>query len=238
MVPGPLLLACIDFVEPNIPDAGGPAILSATAVISDRGTVDVGAMLDPGLDHLGVRRQVPEAGLEAYNATIEPDRVQRDGRRFYEAGFEFDPAVDIQTVVFLAPVVPGIAAPRPGAHLFGIRRLGPDTLRLVSGADLLLAVTAEPGTTTPAPDIRQWFLNLGSATDEVRLGGNGPPPDTMIIPTRFIPMGDSLEVRLIYQQSVDVRGAPGDYIGLFVLDSRVFWTVRVEAGAPPGESEP
>lgn len=225
------LAGCIDFVDPNIPDAGGPAILNATAVVSDRGSVDIRGSLDPGIALSGVRRAVPAPALEANDTAIEPDQVRRDGRRFYEALLPFDPASEALTISFLAPPVPGVEAPRPAARLFGIRRVGPDTLRLAAGEDLLLRITPEPGTSQPPPAIQQWFLTLSAASNEFRLGGNGPPPDTILIPTRFIPTGDSLEVRLIYQQFVDVQTPPGDYIGLFTLDARTFWTVRVDDAA-------
>lgn len=227
------VLACIDFVDPNIPDAGGAAVISAIAVFSDRGTADVRATFNPGLDVTGVRRPVADPGLLVNDTVIQPDRIQRDGDRLYEALYPFDPATETVTVEFLAPAVAGIAASRPAASLSGVRRIGPDTLRMVSGSDLLLRLTAEPGTSAPAPLSRQWFLTLAAATTEFRLGGNGPPPDTILIPARFIPAGDSLEVRLIYQQLVEAEPPPGDYIGIFTFDVRLFWTVRVDAGQQP-----
>ena len=226
-------LACIDFVDPNIPDAGGAAVISAIAVFSDRGTADVRATLNPGLDVTGVRRPVADPGLLVNDTVILPDRIQRDGDHLYEALYAFDPATETVTVQFLAPSVAGLAAPRPSASLSGVRRIGPDTLRMVSGSDLLLRLTTEPGTSAPAPLSRQWFLTLAAATTEFRLGGNGPPPDTILIPARFIPAGDSLEVRLIYQQLAEAEPPPGDYIGIFTFDVRLFWTVRVDAGQQP-----
>jgi hypothetical protein len=225
--------ACIDFVDPNIPDAGGPAVISATSVISERGTIDVRAVLNPGLDLAGIRRIVPDPGLAVNDTVIAPDRIQRDGDRIYQSLFAFDVATGRVAVRFLAPPVPGIAAPPPTAHLVGIRRMGPDTLRIASGSDLLIRLAREPGTSEPEPLSRQWFLTLAADTAEFRLGGNGPPPDTILVPARFIPAGDSLEVRLIYQQLAEAQAPPGDYVGVFTLDTRLFWTVRVDAGGRP-----
>jgi hypothetical protein len=40
-------------------------------------------------------------------------------------------------------------------------------------------------------------------------------------------------VRLIYQQLAEAEPPPGDYIGIFTFDVRLYWTVRVDAGQQP-----
>jgi hypothetical protein len=54
------------------------------------------------------------------------------------------------------------------------------------------------------------------------------------VPAKFIPASASgvLTARLVHQQSMVLRPAPGDYIALVTLDASITWTVRVRvAGA-------
>lgn len=227
------LVACADFVDPNIPEAGGPAVLSAIAVVSDRGTIDVRGVLNAGLDVIGVQRDVPDAGFGVNDTVIEPVAVERDGDHRYQSVWAMDPVSEPIAVAFRGPPVPGIVASPPTASLRGIRREGPDTLRIAAGSDLLLRIQPEPGASTPTPTSQQWFLTIAAAAREFRLGGSGAPPDTILVPARFIPAGDSLEVRLIYQQLAEAQAPPGDYIGVFTFDTRLFWTVRVDGGGGP-----
>lgn len=225
--------ACADFVDPNIPEAGGPAVLSAVAVVSDRGTVDVRGIMNAGLDLIGVQRDVPDAGLGVNDTVIQPVAVERDGDHRYQSMWAFDVASEPIAIELRGPPIPGIIAAPPTAMLRGIRREGPDTLRITAGSDLLIRLAAEPGASTPSPISQQWFLTIAAAAREFRLGGSGAPPDTILVPGRFLPAGDSLEVRLIYQQLAEAQAPPGDYIGVFTLDARLFWTVRVDGGDGP-----
>lgn len=234
-----VLAGCIDFMEPDLPQAGAPAVIEATVAVIDNGGVEVSARLAPGLDASGFRRRVRHDALRVLGQIVGPDSVRRNGTRLYDAMWEAGPgavtgAVDIET-----PVVDGTTAPPPAVHWFGVRRVGPDMIRLEPGAPLLLAVDARLGEPRPVPAIRQWILTVAGEVEGNRffLGAGGLPPDTIVVPRPWIPAGDSLDVRLTFAQSAEVRLPPGDYIGHITLNARVSWTVRVirasgAAGAP------
>jgi hypothetical protein len=107
---------------------------------------------------------------------------------------------------------------------------------MVPGGDLALVLESDLGTPEPAPGIRQWFLTIAGDSTTFRLGGDGLPPDTILVPARWIPPGDSLAVRLIFSQSASVTPPPGDYVGIFALDTRLFWTVRMDTATRVGTS--
>ncbi len=223
---------CIDFVEPDLPDLGAPAVIEATIRLTDRGTVDVDARLVPGLGADGFRRELSGNALEVLGRALEPDSVQSNGTRRYLASWSTDPGVVGQTVSLRAPAVKAVTAPPPAMDWVAVERAGPDSLGLEAGQDLSLRVRVGSSPLQPKPAIRQWFLRLGGKDGAFNISADGPPPDTIFVPARWIPAGDSIEARLIFSQSVNLQDPPGDYLGLITLDTRLFWTVRVRASGP------
>lgn len=226
---GMLVVCCIDFVEPDLPELGAPAVIEATIQLSDRGSAGISARLAPGLDETGRRRQVADESIEVLGRTLGPDSVLRNGTRSYAVTWVADPSVVAQPASFRAPVMRGVEAPPPGIEWTGIRRLDEDSLNLERGRDLELLIGRGPGVASPAPDIRQWFLSMKGDSSTFGISADGPPPDTILVPARWIPEGDRIEIRLIFSQSAFLQPPPGDYLGLVTLDTRLYWTLRLTA---------
>ena len=216
---------CLDFVDPVLPSRGAAAVATASVNVTDRGDVEFVLRLLPGLDSAGVPRDVASGTVRLLGRAIEPDTVTLR-EWIYHATFRMDPVQLAGPIIFEAPAVRGVAAP-PTFRWYGARRIDPDTLILQAGRDMTLVLDADIGTPGPMPTQRQWIMTLASTGGVFRLGADGIPPDTVIVPARWIPAGDIVRVHLIWVQSADIRPPPGDYIGLVTLDARVSWTVRV-----------
>ena len=219
--------ACIDFVEPDLPERGAPAVVQATLRAGDDGSLAVEALLTPGLDEDGFRRTLLREALIVADTAIAPIDVARNGTRSYVAAFAtaFAPEGEIR---FEAPVVRAVGAAPPSVAWSGIRALDDDTVRVSIGDDLVLRITTE-GAEDPRPELRQWQVQLTAAERSFRLGGDGVPPDTIVVPARWLPPPDEghIAARLSYTRSAEIRRSPGDYVGLVLLDVRLNWTVRM-----------
>lgn len=228
-----VLIGCdIDFVEPDLPERGAPVVFEATLRVLDGSTIEVGARLAPGLDESGIRRTLQREAMRVLGAEIAPDSVLRNGTRVYLATL---PVVGIPAdpITLEAPKVEDVGALPPVVRWFGLTRQGPDTVELAPGSDLILTVDSAAAAAVPPPDIRQWTLLLtGAGRAFFSVGSNGVPPDSIVVPARWIPQATDgvITARLTYQQSVQLRPAPGDYVALVLLDTRIQWTVRSRGG--------
>jgi len=215
---------CIDFVEPELPARGAPAVLELTLRLLETDTTQVEGRLVPGLDEAGVPRRVMDAQLHAIGRGIEPAATAKSGTRVYRTDWPGGAADAAGPIEARGPAVEGLLS--PGIRWYAMRRSGPAAVALEAAADLRLTVEVIAGSAEPAPEIRWWFLTLSDTAGAFRLGGDGPPPDTIVVPARWVPAGDSISALLLYQQSTSIGSPDGKYIGLFSLDSRVFWVVR------------
>ena len=222
-----ILAACIDFIEPDLPARGAPAVIEATLRLFDDSTLQVDARLAPGFDALGLGRVVTRPTLRILGREVVPDSVLRNGTHLYRteldvAGVVFGP------VEFDAPVVRDVG-PLPVVRWFPARRVGPDTIDIAAGEDLVITTALAAGQPEPPPAIRQWTVSLGAGEDRFTIGANGAPPDSIVIPARWVPdsPNGAIQVRLVYQQTADLHAPPGDYIGLLALDTRINWVVRL-----------
>lgn len=225
---------CIDFVEPDIPELGAPATVQATLRLTDLGTAEVDVYLAPGLDSAGSQRSLTGTPLEALGRAHQADSIRRNGTRRYTKSWLTARDIVSEPILFRAPGIDRVAAAPPALEWVGVRRLGPDTLRLRPGEDLYLPIALGRGAGTPQPAIRQWFLRLSSASGAAGafgLSADGTPPDTIYVPARWIPRTNELDVRLIFNQSSILRTPPGDYIGVVNVDVRLFWTVHIVGAA-------
>jgi hypothetical protein len=224
---------CVDFVAPDLPELGAPAVIEATIRLTDQGVAELDARLVPGLDIAGYRRPIPHDTIDVLGLRIAPDSTYRNGTRRYVERWAVDPAAVGLPARFLAPDVDGILATRPSIEWAGIRRIGADTIEPGPEGDVMLYVAMGEGGALPAPAIRQWFLRLEGDTSAFGISADGPPPDTIFVPARWIPEGETISIRLIFSQSAVLQPPPGDYLGLVTLDSRLFWTLRVRGAAFP-----
>lgn len=226
---------CIDFVEPDLPLRGAPAVIDATIRIFDTGRLEVSGTLAPGLDDGGLLRMLTRDLLHAAGFDVAVTDVAANGSRVYALERAVPQDIVAREIVIRAPAVEGVSAP-PTAHWHTARRLDPDTMQIAIDEDLHLRVESTLGGFDPPVDIRQWFLTLDGGDDEFRLSANGPPPDTIIVPPRWLPAapGGSIEARLTYFQSARIGDIDADYIALFTLDTRLRWVLIVDpSGGPP-----
>ncbi|MGH7505043.1 MAG: hypothetical protein ACRELX_05315 [Longimicrobiales bacterium] len=218
---------CIDFVEPDLPQRGAPAVVQAFLRAAGDGTLVVEATLAPGLDEDGFRRSVLRETLLVADSAIAPSEVARNGTRSYAAKWTANDVVPEGVVRFEAPLIADVASP-PSLSWPGIRRLDGDTVVLKPGEALGLRI-ATGGIEDPVPELRQWMLQLSGEDGAFRIGADGFPPDTIVVPARWLPAPDSgrITARLSYTRSGTVRPVPGDYVGLLLLDLRLNWTIRI-----------
>ncbi len=224
---------CIDFADPNIPgisDRGSSAVFEARVIVTDSGRVNVDARLAPGLDFDGFRRPVTAPRLDVLDRGLEPDSVGRDGTLRYLESWGVGRSALLGPITLLAPSVDGVRAPPPAVEWFSLRNVGPDSIRLRRGDDLHLAVAEVEGISSPQPSIRQWFLTLSSGDRSFRLGSDGVPPNPISVPPQWIPEGDTVHVRLIFNQQGILSAPPEDYVGVITADTWLFWTVLVDSG--------
>ncbi len=221
---------CLDFVDPVLASRGAAAVAAATIVVNDAGDVALMLRVLPGLDSAGVPRDVTDGTTRLLGRAIGPDSITLR-EWIYDTTWQADPAQLAGPITFQAPAVRGVAAP-PAFTWYGVRRLDPDTITLVAGRDMVLTLNARGGSPAPAPAQRQWFMTLASTGGVFRLGADGIPPDTVIVPARWIPAGDIVRVLLIWVQTADIRPPPGDYIGLVTLNAQTTWVVRIVPSTP------
>jgi hypothetical protein len=228
-----LLGGCIDFVEPELPERGAPAVLQLAVRLREASAVEVEARLVPGLDEAGARRRVDDDRIQVLGRNLSPDSITSAGTRVYRTAWTADVGAATGPIEARGPRIEGLAA-AAAFRWYALTRSGPAELPLGSGDDLALPVAVAPGTADPEPDIRQWFLTLGSREGVFRLSADGPPPATILVPARWVPPGDSVAVSLTYQQTAKVERPGAGWIALFQLDARVAWTVR-RGAAPKGQ---
>jgi len=224
------LAGCLDFVEPDLPERGAPAVLQLTIRLLEN-TTNIEARLVPGLDEAGVPRHVTDPRLRVLGREIEPAGTSSAGTRAYSEVWPGGGADAGGPVEASGPAMEGLAA--PAIHWYAMRRPGPASVTLDPGADLRLTVEVIDGVAEPEPEIRWWFLTLSDTAGAFRLGGDGVPPDTIVVPARWVPAGDSIAALLIYDQSTRT-GETSDYVGLVSLDVRVSWLIR---RASPADGE-
>jgi len=228
------LAGCIDFVEPELPGRGAPAVLQLIVRLRELSEVEVEGRLVPGLDEGGIRRRLADERIRVMGREFGPDSTSKTGTRVYRASWTASGAGFAGAIEARGPGLAGLDS-APGFRWYTLRRRGPAEVALGPSADLPLPVDLDPGAAQPEPEIRQWFLMLAGAGQVFRLGADGPPPSTILVPAHWVPAGDSVAVMLIYQQSSEVEMPPGGYIGLLTLDTRISWTVRRTTAAGNGE---
>jgi hypothetical protein len=226
---------CVEFTAPDIPDAGGPAIVALLVAVSDSGTVAVSGSVRPGRDVSGVLRAIPSDAVTVLGRTVEPVRIRDEDERTYSTNFSAAADVARGPVDVVAPAVEGVGTAPPSISFSGLVRLDPDTITLRRGDDLVLRTAPGPGASTPPPGLTQWFLQLGAADDAFfGLSGGGTVPETLVVPARYVPEvpGGLIGVRLIQIRTISFPPERGNYFGTVSVQIRLHWTVRVTESEP------
>jgi hypothetical protein len=222
-----LLAGCVEFGDPVIPERQTPAVLAINVRTFDTGALVVDGTLSPGRDASGFVRvvQIPFIGVDG--RSIEPDSVDERGVRRYQVTFPAAPDATAGPFDIVLPDVRGVG-PLPAVRLYGLRRVGPDTLRLAAHSDIVLHVDTVAA--APLTPFRQWFIDVRSAGTSFRISADRAPPASLRIPSEFVAAsgGGRADVSLIYFQTVQVRAASGMYVGNVVLDTRLNWVVLYE----------
>lgn len=221
--------ACYDFVEPDFPEAGAPALLQLAVYVDESGNASITGLLAPGLSAAGVQRRVLRDTIELYGLQLAPVGIRRNGSREYAlTGIIAGPELVTRPLEIEAPTVEKVAGPPPTAQWFGVRKVGPDTIAWRPGTDLVLRVASDLGASTPMPTIRQWFVALHGATS-FRISADGLPPDEIVIPAYWVPepRDGLITASLAFFQSVRQQAGAGDYIGLFSFNVELRWVVQV-----------
>ena len=215
---------CYDFVEPDFPEAGAPAVLSASMFVDEFGNANFDGLLAPGLAIGGVSRPVPNDTIYVMGVKIAPGSIAPNRSRSYHyTGSVITP----RRFTMQAPSVEGVGTP-PGVDWFGMQKTDADTLFWTPGTTLTFHVRTNLGPSTPAPPIRQWFLEL-RGDRSVRISSDGLPPDTLPVPPNFIPTpvnGVVVATLSLYQSGTQQQSH--DYIGSFTYNFSVRWIVRVK----------
>jgi len=223
--------ACLDFVEPDLPERGAPAVAQINVVVTDSGKLSVQAEVAPGIDASGFRRTLVDEDVRAAGHSIAPHDTTDAGGRRYAATLSVGRELVASAIEIMAPSITHTSV-IPSVRWAGLERLDPDTIALEPDGSLRLHVAERADPTVGAPATRQWFLTLFGDDNNVRIGSNGVPPDTLVVPAHWIPNAEeTVVVRLIYQQSAQVN-ADTPYIGLITLDLRLHWTVTMQGHDP------
>jgi hypothetical protein len=230
------LTGCFDFVEPDLSEAGAPAVLQMNLNLDETGLLRSDAILVPSLTVDGLRRTVPDDTLRVSGLALTPHDVRPNGTRRYSVNMTVqDPAAFVRPLRIESPLVTGVTAPPPVVAWFGLERADPDTVLVRAGDELLLHLIVEPGRAQPAPDQRLWTLELVGDTANFRIGAQGLPPATLRIPAHWVPVGGSGRVlgSLTYYLTGTYRPAPGDYIHMLAATLRIRWHIRLQPASSP-----
>jgi len=200
-------------------------VLQAEVRVLEDLTLRVSGTLAPGLDLAGFRRELSSPHLRLDGFLVPPVDTLADGALRYDATETIDPDGAAGPLTLTAPAIDGVDAQPPSVTWAGLRRIGDDTVHVARGADLVLRVATSDGGDAAAR--RQWRLTVAGDSGTTLLGGDGEPPDSIILPARYVPAGDTLAARLLWSVSARLDPPPGDYLVLLVGDTRVGWTVIV-----------
>lgn len=228
-----LVGGCFDFVEPDLAEAGAPAVLQTNLYLDETGLLRADALLVPSLTVDGLGRTIPDDTLRISGLELRPTSLKRNGTRQYSITTTVsDPAAFVRPLHVQSPTVTGVSAPPTTVAWFALQRADPDTVVLAAGQELELHVIVEPGRSQPIPDQRLWILELVTDSANFRISAQGPPPTTLRVPTFWVPPSRNgrMAAYLTYYLTGTYRPAPGDYIHMLVANLRIRWNIRL---APP-----
>lgn len=220
--------ACWDFVEPDFPGAGAPAVVAVDVFADERGTATVSGLLAPGLTKGGLQRRVVNDTLWVFDTPLTPRNVRPNGSREYATSLQLPP--DGQRVLEVRnPSVEELSTP-PATRWPTIRKIGPDTIQAAPNADLTLHIDTVLASAQPPPQIRQWFLELRGSDRPFRISSDGLPPASLRIPAEWLPTPSSngtIVATLQFYQSGQQFSAPRDFLSNVTYTFTLRWIIQV-----------
>jgi hypothetical protein len=224
-----VLAGCFDFVEPDLPESGAPVVLQAATHLTETGRLHFTATLAPALSLEGFLRRVPNDTIVVHGIRLSPDSLARNGSRYYDETRVL-PELLGRPLLLAAPRVPEVVAQAPAVRWESVRALA-DTIVVAANQDLVLRVQLVGTPSDPQPQQRQWAVDLVAEDFVFRIGADGAPPDSIRIPSYWIPTDrdGQIDAYLTYFLSGIYRPPPGDFVTILTADTRIRWTVHVAA---------
>jgi hypothetical protein len=218
--------ACIELVEPEIPDPRSPAVLQANMRIFDSGVFQIDGSLNPGRESSGFLRVVQVPFIQSGQFLVAPRTLSPQGVRTYLEGFSVPRGATAGPFELVPPDVRG-TQPLPTVRWYGLQRVGSDTIRVRPGEEVVLRIDTVAAQSQPANRFRQWFLEIRTGVTVFRLSGDQPPPHLIRLPPEWVPglLGGRSDISLIYYQSAQLRATDNSYIANVLLDTRLSWVV-------------
>ncbi|MEX2281968.1 MAG: hypothetical protein WEE89_05755 [Gemmatimonadota bacterium] len=228
-----LLAGCVefDFLTPDLPESGAPAVFQANIYVDETGTFRLDGSLAPGLTLDGFRRTVRNDTIRVSTLLVPPNSVAGNGTRRYAFPAQLaDPVAFSRPLTIAVPGVSDVGAVPPVFQWYGLSRVDGDSVIVARGSELVLRVSHQSGLSQPAPQIRQWFLELATNESSFRISGPGDPPDSLRIPPYWLPPASDGRVTafLTYYVSGVYRPAPGDYLLILGASIRLRWNIRLQ----------
>ena len=204
---------CWEFIEPEFAEQDASTVLQVNATLNDQGSLNVNALLVPGLDEGGFIRDVVRDTLYVFGLAIASDSSTRTGTRAYRVTTQLPPAVVTQPFTIDPPVVSGIST-GPRVVWSSARTLESDTIRLARGTDLRIRIAYDSAQSSPRPN-HQWFLELVSGSQRFQIGANSAPPNELLVPAEWIPQPQDSVVRAFFTHSQSALVFLNDYRGAY-----------------------
>jgi len=221
---------CLDFAEPDLPDIGAPAILQVSINLRADGTFIVNGELAPGLTLDANTRRLPAGdSIVVYGVVIQPYDITSAERRKYNFGDTAAARFFDQPLTLEAPWLEDVRAVIRPLSWRTARRIGSDTIVVARGHDLVLPVAHTGTAHSVAPQREEWVLFLTTESQTYKVGANGPPPDSIVVPARWIPDPENgrVRLRLWHSMNTTMREWPGDYILNLSALIEVDWTLQL-----------
>jgi hypothetical protein len=188
-----LLAGCLDFQTVTAP----PVNVEQRAEIRIHASFDEGgdgspqashrvrviAQVYPGTDAQGPRRLITDT-LWVRDFPIVPREGNPGQGWLYLADWASEPEAEVR---FGLPRISRLGEISPAPVWHPVRRIGPDTLRLRPGQDLVLRLAIPPAEAWPDTLVGHWTLTMGGNSMNVHLSHAGEAPDSVVIPAVLLP---------------------------------------------------
>jgi hypothetical protein len=241
LLPGVLCLlllgGCLDFETVTAPvQQPRPALVSVFAAVRPEGdgsrALFVSISIHPGWDAQGARAVVNDT-LRVGGRVVLPERNAPGGGLEYRS---HGPVGGADAIRIELPRIERVTNLPPSVTWSIAARVGPDTLRLRLGEDLLLRVAA-PAVARPDGAVGGWNLSIQGDGGAVGVQRFGPVPESIVVPASLLAAGDgagrgtTLAVTLATFETHQFRSPSNDLEFAAQFRDDIRWTVERTEGA-------